>query len=553
MKSIYLSSAKQLLSLFSLFLFIIFWGCKKDLDNTSPALDNHLSVDTSQFVIGPHGERILKKNFHIIDSGYKLAIQNGHIYKVEIASGKMAEDFGEYRAGASPNPFGVLTSKGKNITYGNSAGWVAATEWDNTGSNPINGFSATTIVPPLPSEGVSQTFAFWIGLSSETDGDGNIVQPILNYGQAPQATWQNQYQVFNYFYWGSGAALTQPATVYPGNTIWYSISFSGETETSNGESYDYVSNVYNSSGGSQTPTMNITVGNDEYLNGLGTGFTTIPFVAESNSAYVVLEDPISPGIGSSAQYPNNQPYVAVSDIAISTGPPRTFTYPSPLGWTKVYTPGAQNGEYPQIVNTNNNNTSSPGQIDLWYSVQTSCLGSTWVMSVEPGSGGTANVAWEPISGASSYNVEFLSGGMIVKSFNSTTSNPGSGVEFSGIPSGTYTIQVQGVASCGQGPWAAYSSQVPITCLGNTWVMSVEPGTNEADVAWEPISGASSYNVEFVSNGKLVSMFSSNPTNPGGGVEFTGIPAGTYTVSVQGVCSSCGTGLWASYSSQVTIN
>ena len=122
--------------------------------------------------------------------------------------------------------------------------------------------------------------------------------------------------------------------------------------------------------------------------------------------------------------------------------------------------------------------------------------------------------------------------------------------FSGIPGGTHTVAVQAVASCGTGLLSDYYQQVTIYCLSSTEVENVQPlGSGQANVAWTTISGAGSYNIEFVNSaGTAVATFTSTTT----GVTFSGIPAGTYTVSVQGSCTSCGTGPWASYYSKVTI-
>jgi hypothetical protein len=184
-------------------------------------------------------------------------------------------------------------------------------------------------------------------------------------------------------------------------------------------------------------------------------------------------------------------------------------------------------------------------------VAASCLGSPEVENVEPLSEGQADVSWTAISGATSYNVDFLQGYNVVKSFNSTTTDPSAGVTFSGIPGGTYTVAVQAVASCGTGLWSDYYSQVTFYCLTSTEVENVQAlGSGQANVSWTAISGANSYNIEFVNSaGTAVATFTSTTS---GSVTFSGIPAGTYTVSVQGSCTSCGSGPWASYYSNVTI-
>src|ERR1700683_196264 len=150
-------SRKLPLFLCGVFSIVIFSACKKDLNNLKPAGNNALLVDTSGYVVGAHGELIPQKNFHIIEKGYKLAIQNQHVYKVEIASGKLVEDFGVYgpvttrlqnnmSSTSMMTPSGTVdatnlsraeSSKGSNSLFGTSSGWVAAEEWQNPYPFPI--------------------------------------------------------------------------------------------------------------------------------------------------------------------------------------------------------------------------------------------------------------------------------------------------------------------------------------------------------------------------------------------------------------------------------
>ena len=348
-------------------------------------------VDTSAYTISAHGKKILKSNLHLIEAGYKIAILNGHVYKMEIATNKPVEDFGEYHpatgtpgAGApstktadSTAAQAISSKKTRGATYA-SSGWVAGEEWHNTtGVGPtINYFSATCTVPYLPITQNDQTFAFWIGVSPESGGAGvaantsTIVQPILNYGPDVYTYGGNYYQVFSVFDWGpdgagNNEAYTVPTTVTAGTNIKFIIQYTGLT----GTSYDYVSEIRNASTGATLSTdMPITINN--VANNNSGGPITIPAIPALNYADIVFEDPRD-NITGSSEYPNTGPtvpaYIAMTNITISTGNPGAYTYPANLGWYPVSTPGgAQNGESAQIVNTNNNNATTPGQVNLWW-------------------------------------------------------------------------------------------------------------------------------------------------------------------------------------------
>jgi hypothetical protein len=475
------SSRKQLIFLCCFFFLVIFSACKKDLDNLRTITNRPVLVDTSQYVLGAHGELILKSNFHIIEKGYKLTIQNQHVYKVEIASGKFVEDFGDYKpinSTSQNNTTSTLkstpstavdftnssedpSSKTINSVYGPSSGWVAAEEWHNIAANPINYFSTGCLVPILPTTQNNQTFSFWIGLSPSSGGNGSIVQPILNYGQTPQSNVTNSYQVFNYFFWVSGvnnnAAMTTPELVASGSNVKFIISYSGIT----GGSYDYVSNILNASGLPITPTMNITVGN-QYLNGLSSGNIDIPAVSESNYADIVLEDrPVSPYITSRSEYPNTLPYtsyVAMTSITLSTGNPGQYNYPATIPWYPITTGapgGPQLGENAQIVSNNNNNPTIPGQINLWYACATptsQITNPSWINS-------TKTLSWGAVSGATQYDVIINNGpnGGGAYYFTSSTSIPNffSTLEQSNTP-GTYQVIIIPRNSCNNGPSTYYS-------------------------------------------------------------------------------------------------
>ena len=393
-------------STFIIFLFFAMQACKKEGTNSTGGQTSN-SNDPNLYTTNVHGKPILKKNLHLIEDGYKVVIQNGHVYKMEKTSGNLVEDFGEFHNSPDNKSASNTTALhspiqkvnlNHNTGSSSSTGWVAAVEWQNTSSSPINKFSATCTVPPMPSIQIDQPYTFWIGmenLGAQTTNPINdvVLQPILSYGvnvyiPANKTYYgNNNYEVYNvYDYYTASTPqnptrenvelFTVPVPVSPGTQIQFLITGIGTT----GNSYDYVSKIIN-------PTTGAVLGNPLNLTinytALWTGganlssTTTVPSIPLLKYAEVVLEDPNPAkgiaGITSESDYPNTTPaqsYVAIKNISISTGNPGVNNYPSTLSWYQI--PNTTNeflGENAQIVSTNNNNSSSPGQINLWYAPQ----------------------------------------------------------------------------------------------------------------------------------------------------------------------------------------
>jgi hypothetical protein len=393
--STYDSHIRVCLLIFWIFSFsALLQSCHKNITgpNTGDGLSN--AYDTSKYMTGVHGELLLKSHFHVIADGYKLLIQGGHIYKAEKSSGKIVEDFGEYHP--SPNSAGPTKTGNRqktmgttgtfNHTYGTSYGWVAATQYYNNSSSPINYFSTICAIPPAPTTQNDQTFGFWIGLSNfgyanNTNLNG-VIQPILSYGLKDvwnQTTnnWSggNEYQVFNVMFWsqnGEGNEVTTgAATVTPPTITNVEFQIIGEGQT-NG-SYDYQAHVVNPANGDDLcPYLTVTVGN-MVANGTSEGQTEIPTEnTPFNYAYIVLEDNNNNEIVGRSDYPNTlyaQSFVGMNNIVIATGTqPGVYTYPASIPWSVMtnLSPGPQNNESAVIVNDNNNNTLIPGQVNLWF-------------------------------------------------------------------------------------------------------------------------------------------------------------------------------------------
>ena len=320
---------------------------------------------------------MLKSHVHLIEKGYKLAIQGGHIYKAEIATNKLVEDFGEFhfpkvdRAAKKPTAVtdatpNLLPRRSNGLKY-TSTGWVAAEEYHNLfGGSTINYFSATCVVPPLPANQVGQSFAVWIGLSPASDGfnqSGNgpfILQPILAYGPPFE---NNNYGIFNYFIWldnnnNVNVASSQAAAVRPGDNIQYVIQYTGET---NG-SLNFLEEMVDLSNGQvQTPNLVVSVANDNI---------TIPSL---NFADIVAEIPTGAQINNINEYPSepqnapNSANAVVTNIVLSSGSPGGNLYVTGLAWIPTGTPNGNSfGETATVVSSNNNDPASPGTVDLWF-------------------------------------------------------------------------------------------------------------------------------------------------------------------------------------------
>ena len=77
-------------------------------------------------------------------------------------------------------------------------------------------------------------------------------------------------------------------------------------------------------------------------------------------------------------------------------------------------------------------------------------------NTQPLGGGVCNVAWTPVSGAASYNIKFAGPTTIVISNYVPVGNVSNGVNFSGIPPGTYTVSAQTNCTSGQvSAWYAF--------------------------------------------------------------------------------------------------
>jgi hypothetical protein len=411
-----------------IFLISIVQSCKKNTERPSDQAAPQPS--SSQPIIGFDG--ILATNPHVIENGYKIIIQGGHVFKAESATNRLVEDFGEVHfpkvdpalkndmsvAGATTN---FKQRKSGDYLYG-SSGWLAAQEYHNVSGATINYFLATCQVPPLPEEMVGQTFGIWLGLSPQTGQYGVattpfILQPILAYGQAPV---NNGYSVFNYFIWGNGQgqqAVSNIVQVGAGTDITnieYVIAYTAGT--SNNLQF-------------QLQVLNTANGNSPICNNLEVNFNTDQAdIPNLNYADVVAEIPTgAPQINSLLEYPDepanapNSADAVITNISVGWGNPTGSNFVSTLPWAVLNTPLAQLGETSSVTSANNANLASPGTIDLWFGPAPAPTNVQ--IAVQNSSSQVTNIVFQNVSTGAQYN---------------SPASPGNS-NFPNIPAGTYNV------------------------------------------------------------------------------------------------------------------
>jgi hypothetical protein len=137
---------------------LIFSACKKVQEAPKSTLTSD-STNPDALVATPAG-LIPRSHIHLIESGYALMRQGGHLYKVERASRNIMEDFGAIHSDTSTStPNNTVVKRNLKTASGHSGfpntidednSWVTAGEFQNTSSNLITSFSADWVVPNLP-------------------------------------------------------------------------------------------------------------------------------------------------------------------------------------------------------------------------------------------------------------------------------------------------------------------------------------------------------------------------------------------------------------------
>jgi Family of unknown function (DUF5977) len=349
-----------LLTIASLLLF--FSSCKKEIKVETPSRTTQTSSIPPGYMMTPGGLRPIA-NVHLIEKGYKLALQNGHAYKMHATSGAVLEDFGAIKPLSARLPrTNVLqdTTKLASVPSGGLDGgnWVAFAQWYNTSGEPIVYFSTNWTVPANPTGNngtLEELIYIWDGLSTGPSSYP-LIQPVLQYGPNNKFGGSN-WSLSNWCVWDNGAAYTDPVlNVAVGTPLQGIMTLTG---IEGDGSHDYVCSF-----NGQPNPMTVIEGR-VYLdadNPAPGAQVALPAIPELNYAFEVLEVPNY--IGNAAEYPN-QAYVSMGNINFLTGLTVPSNYPTIIPWTTPNCPGAKMSEHTQ----NLDNYSTGGIVSL-------CFGAT---------------------------------------------------------------------------------------------------------------------------------------------------------------------------------
>ncbi len=341
-------------------------GCKKDTTmkpaKTSTQTNANLASKQDSMVATPGGW-LPKSHVHMIEPGSHIDITSGHVLKIETASGKVMADFGEIHQSVS-SPQNPQQSPGITHNFnslptvpGGTDGWVAATSFDSY--YPFTYFSTTWAVPgpPQSTTGLQNIFIFNAVAKSEGGSDGDIMQPVLQWG-ASYAGGSNSWTIASYYGWAGNQyfAFTTPVPVTT-TSVTGVINYTGLT----GTSFNY--NV--SFTGYPATSLNVVAGTT-HQGTIGNVNTTVTFptISPETWAFEALESYNTAnvnggnGVASASNYPS-QYYVAMTNITLNTtgGPPASFQ------WGAVTVHHASVGEHFYDVS---DNVAGSGEVDLYF-------------------------------------------------------------------------------------------------------------------------------------------------------------------------------------------
>ncbi|KAJ7458629.1 hypothetical protein FB451DRAFT_1406383 [Mycena latifolia] len=105
-----------------------------------------------------------------------------------------------------------------------ASGWISYASWLNSDPSPISSFTASWIVPPVPTAQHGQTIFLFNSIEPAT-GDA-ILQPVLQYG--PSAAGGGDFwAVATWYLFGDQTFFTQPVAVQVGQPLTGNISLAG--------------------------------------------------------------------------------------------------------------------------------------------------------------------------------------------------------------------------------------------------------------------------------------------------------------------------------------
>jgi hypothetical protein len=216
-------------------------SCNKDARAPQPTATSTTTASTSEeMVITPAG-MMPKSRVHFVEPGTELRVFNNHIQKIESASGRMLQDFGEVTV--TDDPIHNQTSRSIDLTHpGNGVvpkavnGWAAYTYWSNpTTAKPITSFTSWT-VPAAPSDAGAQTVFLFNGMQDGELSTSYIIQPVLQWGTSA-AGGGKYWAITNWYVSSANAFYGTLETVTAGTKLTGVMTETGTT----GSNYNYTS------------------------------------------------------------------------------------------------------------------------------------------------------------------------------------------------------------------------------------------------------------------------------------------------------------------------
>jgi len=306
---------------------ITFNGCVKQ--NSTPANKNTAPATASaapeESVLTPAGY-MPKSKVHFIEKGYQLNIDGGHYQKVEIATGKMVEDFGEVNP-VNENIINIGKGSTTNGVVPAPSGWITYASWSNdtTKGTPINLFNTSWVVPKAPITDEGQTLFLFNGMQDGFTASSHILQPVMQWG--PSAAGGGSYWSITNWYVGSSAFYGTLETVTTGTKLKGVMKVTGHS----GKLFSYNSSFVGYPAESALQVNHVP---------------QMWWAAETLETY---------GATKSTDYPATV-FTKMNAIEIRTGPGQAT-----LNWiaTKAFSSGSQNTV---IVS----NASPGGEVDIYY-------------------------------------------------------------------------------------------------------------------------------------------------------------------------------------------
>ncbi|KAJ3204118.1 hypothetical protein HDU83_006041 [Entophlyctis luteolus] len=181
---------------------------------------------SAQSVLTPKGPIAVGSAIHVADGA--SIVTEANVTKVIAANGTVLHTASHNNTGLPSNSNSTLSRRAFK------SGWVADATWYNTLGSPIDYFTSTWSVPPVPETYHTQTV--FIFNSIEPAAFNAILQPVLQYG--PSAAGGGEYwAVANWYLDPSGTYFTTPVQVSVGQELTGIM----ELVSVSGSSYSYQS------------------------------------------------------------------------------------------------------------------------------------------------------------------------------------------------------------------------------------------------------------------------------------------------------------------------